>query len=278
MKTTADRIRVQNQNFVESFLRRKRLITFTELFVFLLIGIVLCLTSCAPILYTTVGQNVALFHQQGEVSLSVAHAETNYASGTGVQFAAAVNSRTLLMSSYYSLNNVAGSGSGSYFEFGAGKFKYNATTKLCTEIVLGTGFGSIRNTISNSGNSSNYFVNANYLKPFIQPSFGFSGKIFDIVFTPRIAIVTYTSRSDNATNPQIRTSLDNYFSEKHSTLVFEPGVTLRAGFKNVKFQLQYNHTSFNYVSSDNFNPVDKEFISAGIHILISDRWLKLQKR
>ncbi len=228
MKTT-ESTRIQNQNFVDSFLKRKGPITFTELFIFILIGLALCMTSCSPILYTTVGQNVALFHQKGEVSLGVSSAATNLASGSSVQFAAAVDSGIEIMSSYYSLSN--GSSSGDYFEFGAGKFKYNPNTKFCGEMIFGMGLGSIKNSISNSSNSSYYIVNANYLKPFIQPSFGLSGKIGDIAFTPRVAFVTYTSKSDNVINPSLRNNLDHYFSEKQSTLVFEPGITLRVGIK-----------------------------------------------
>ncbi len=205
------------------------MITFTELFIFTLVGIALCLTSCSPVLYTTVGQNVALFHQKGEAAFSANHAETNYASGASVQVAAAVDSSVEVMSSYYSLSS--GTSSGNYFELGAGKFKYNPTSKFCGEVIFGMGFGSIKNSINNSGNSSNFIVNANYFKPFIQPSFGFSTKIIDLAFTPRIAFVTYTSKSDNTTDPSMRNDLDVYFSAKQNTVVFEPGLTLRAGFK-----------------------------------------------
>src|SRR5260221_4708466 len=121
-----------------------------------------------------------------------------------------------------------------------------------------------------SNTNSNY-VNANYFKPFIQPSIGFSTKIIDIALTPRIGYVTYTSKSDNVTDPQMRSDLDTYYSAKKNTLVFEPGVTVRVGFKNVKLQGQYNNTSFNYTSSTNFNPIDKNFFFLGLSILITDR-------
>jgi hypothetical protein len=48
MKTT-DSIRIQNQNFVDAFLKRKGLITFAEMFIFILIGVVLSMTSCCPV-------------------------------------------------------------------------------------------------------------------------------------------------------------------------------------------------------------------------------------
>jgi|GEM_PF-1144332 len=270
---TSESLRVQNQNFVDAFLRRKGPITFTELFIFILIGLSLCLTSCSPVLYTTVGQNVALFHQKGEVALSISQAETKYAAGVGAQVAAAVDSSILIMSSYYSLNNIGGSGGGSYFEFGVGKFRYSTLTKFCAELILGTGLGSIKNV----DNTNNTFANVSYFKPFIQPSFGFTTKIIDIALTPRIGYVTYTSTSDNVTDPQMRTDLDAYYSTKKNTLVLEPGVTIRVGYKNIKFQAQYNHTSFNYSSANNFDPVDKDFVSLGLHILVSNRWLKPRK-
>lgn len=229
-----------------------------------------CLTSCSPVLYTTIGQNVPMLQKKGEIAVSGGAGYTNHAAGINAQFAAAVTDKIVVMSSYYSLQADAASGGGNYFELGAGKYSYKPDTRFCSEFLFGMGFGSINNTGENQT-----FVNVNYIKPFIQPSFGFTSEFADIAFTPRIALVSFTSHSDFVTDAQLRTNLDGFYSSK-SALAFEPGITIRLGYKYVKLQGQYNYTTFSY-NGNNFNPVDKDFFSVGLYFVVTDRWLSLKQ-
>src|SRR5436190_23999941 len=75
-----------------------------------------CISSCAPVLYTSVGQNVPLFKEKGEVAISGGASNTensgndylyDYSSADGVnlQAAVAIKDNFAVMSSFYSLKN-----------------------------------------------------------------------------------------------------------------------------------------------------------------------------
>src|SRR5688572_22818447 len=152
-------------------------------------------SSCSPVLYTTVGQNVPLFKQKGEVAFSGGSAATSHeddvssAEGFNIQAAAAIDSSLSIMCSLYSLKNMDADndwiGKGNYFELGIGKFKQSSKSKLIGEVFCGVGFGEIKNS-STFGDISEH-----YIKPFIQPSGGFSSKIVDVAITTRVAMVFF---------------------------------------------------------------------------------------
>src|SRR5688572_28965092 len=97
--------------------------TVLQLLTVMLIGI----TSCSPVLYSTVGQNVPLFKEKGEVSMGAGFASANNGSGVSVQLAGAVSNRVALFGSFYSLSednadDHGWSGDGAYGEFAVGTF------------------------------------------------------------------------------------------------------------------------------------------------------------
>ncbi len=117
-------------------------------------------------------------------------------------------------------------------------------------------------------------LDLNYVKPFIQPSIGFTGKWLDIAFTPRIAHVTYTKALIGINDPQMRANAERFFKEKKNTLVFEPGVTFRIGYRGLRAQAQFNVSSFSAEGNPNGpDPnIGNEFMSLGLHYLVSRRF------
>lgn len=238
------------------------------------VAIALGVSSCSPVLYSTTGQNVPLFRSKGEVMMNAGYftiQDNDLSSyydpenGFNAQFAAAVDSSVAIMSSVYTLKTGSDSDwkiKGSYFEAGVGVFKHNEVSKLTGELFAGIGLGSMKNSYDLEN------VDANYLKFFIQPSGGFSSKVLDMAFTPRMGLVTYTKHDSNVEDPQV----DDYFSEKKTTFVFEPGITIRMGYKNIKLQYQFNYTTFHYKGTDEFDPVSNAAGSFNVFVLISDRW------
>jgi hypothetical protein len=207
---------------------------------------------------------VPLFTEKGQVSAHVGFAQSNntdeFGEGDGftIQAATSISGEWAILGGYYSLSGEEPDywkGRGTYFEFGAGKFKYYEEKKLITELFVGFGRGSI----SNEGPDMQ-FVDANFFKLFIQPSLGIKGKNLEAAFTPRIAYVNYT-KSDLRIIDSNQESELNDFLDSHR-LVFEPGVTLRGGAEKVKIQLQYSFSTFNYKSNydgETYYPVNKEF-------------------
>ncbi|HEX5171455.1 MAG TPA: hypothetical protein VFW11_19895 [Cyclobacteriaceae bacterium] len=233
----------------------------------------LTIVSCTPVLYSSVGQNVPLFHEKGEVAFSGSYCEIWDAKGFSMQFATAVSSKLAVTSSFYSMNNSSYAsedtwkGNGSYFEVGAGKYHYSSEKKWTYELIGGLGYGSMRNSYASQA------VNANYVKPFFQPSFGISGGIIEVALTPRIGLVNYVSHSNTMTDAYDAETVENYFDSKKTTLVFEPGATVRVGYRNVKLQAQYVYSTFDS-EDDSIDPINPEFISIGLHILITNRFKK----
>ena len=239
--------------------------------------IFLTLSSCSPVLYSSVGQNVPLFHEKGEVTLSGGYCETWDTNGFNAQFAVAIDSNLALISSLYAMSSIdygfeadddVWQGNGTYFEIGVGKFGHSSQSKLSYELFAGVGYGSMNNKANLSS------VEAKYLKPFIQPSIGISGGIVEFALTPRIGFVSYISNSNSMPTITDGERVDNFFNEKKNTLVFEPGATFRIGYRNVKIQAQYSYSTFKYESPDeeSISPVNPEYISVGLHILFTNRF------
>lgn len=246
-----------------------------------LASVAVAISSCSPVLYSNVGQNVPLFHKKGEGALSIGFMMVSgdgYAAnpfnivednpGLSMQFALAVDSSVAIFSSLNSLKaNSDWNVKGSYFEAGGGLFKHNSKTHLIGELFAGIGYGVIKN----SSDVDTEVINAKFIKYFIQPSGGFSTKAFDMAFTPRIGVVDYIYHSETD-SPLI----NEFFKEKKTSLVFEPGVTMRFGYKNIKIQYQMNYSTFSYkpngYDEDEFDPVMDMYGSLSLFILISNRW------
>jgi hypothetical protein len=134
------------------------------------------------------------------------------------------------------------------------------------EIFLGLGYGAIQN------NNNGSHIETKFLKPFIQPSGGLTTKYFDILFTPRIAMVSLISNSTRALTPSDTQEANQFFNDKKHTVVIEPGVTMRIGYKNVKLQFQYNYSSFK--ESLTIDPVNNRYGSLGLYILVPKQQVK----
>src|SRR5690606_38616650 len=115
------------------------------------------------------------------------------------------------------------------------------------------------------------FINVKFFKPFIQPSFGFSSRYFDIALTPRVAYLAYTSK-DDFKFVQDGDQLDpiQYFNKNDKQFLFEPGITIRGGIPVVKLELQYSHSTLGEPLSD-YTVVNSDFFSLGLRFLISER-------
>lgn len=242
------------------------------------------LVSCSPLMYTSIGQNVPLFKEKGEVMLNAGYSSTlghdrglgvfgsDISEGVHFQAAVAVSNHISISSSFYSLKESGSEveGSGNYIEVGIGQYKHWDKTNFIAEIFTGIGLGSIRNKIGTES------VDINYTKPYIQPSIGYSNPYFSAAFTPRIALVTFTNHMNTLTDQGYHLLVENFFDTAGDKLVLEPGFTIRAGLKRVKFQYQWCYTSFSYSATnpntgDEINPIDKFYNSFGLSFLITKK-------
>lgn len=106
----------------------------------------------------------------------------------------------------------------SYGEIGTGYYtRLNKFARM--EVLFGLGTGS-------AGFND---VRDRYRRAFIQPSIGFSGPWVDAGLTTRFAYVNYYQHKENNTTSPL--SQNGFF--------FEPAITARAGYEQVKFQGQF---------------------------------------
>jgi hypothetical protein len=238
------------------------------------------LGSCSPVPYAVIGHNTPLLQEKDEVNISASLATGTDASGLGIQTAWAIDSSVALMSSFYSMKSASSwddpsdwKGNGRYFELGIGTFgKGKRNPRFVREAFFGTGFARIRNHYNDDK------LDVNYMNIFIQGSLGFSNHWIDIALTPRIAYMHYTHKSYTFADAENRSLADDYFENNNSKLLFEPGITVRAGYKNVRLNLNYVTTTFDIRGGDIYNTdelqVNTEFFSIGLNYLFTKRFEK----
>lgn len=245
--------------------------------------------SCSPVLYSTVGQNVPMFTQAGEVAVSAGYAnssntgadEETTGEGMYLQGATSINESWAVMGSYYHIKNNNTQGwplgassdfntKGDYLEGGFGKYGLLKNQSFAYEVFAGLGYGQITNK------GQTYSADVGMLKPFVQPSIGYISKYVDLILTPRIGFNTYISHESSD-----QMGMDAFLNQNNNKFLFEPGVTVRGGYKNVKIQVQYNYSTFKGTTVYTFdgqtasaNTSNQQFISIGIYALLSDRYVK----
>lgn len=233
--------------------------------------------ACGPVLYSNVGQNVPLLQEKGEFSGQVSYSSSDgawVANGVGLQGAYAISDKVGVISSFYSMKGAEDQGDewegkGSYFELGVGLFGGNPDKKISYEGYAGVGTASIKNTsMVNSGSK----LHVNYIKPFIQPSIGFTTRYFDMVLTPRISYLNITSGDDlQPVLDGMPINSGEFLDEINHKVMFEPGILIRGGFPQAKLEIQYNFSTLKEPSED-YYLLNNEFVSIGLRFLISGRF------
>lgn len=218
-----------------------------------LLALSLFTASCSRYYYKPTGVNVPLLTKQGDVHLDVngSFSSESYNNGNsystniiGVEASGSPINYLGLMANYYSYNfstaipdpasgnvnaraTLADFGVGGYYAAGGGKIK------MVVDLYGGWGLGNIRSDI-----------NADVTRMFMQPGIGMRSPWFDVAFTPRIVSVGYHNFSSNGrsnTYLEQQGLIDyagNRFDNRRYTF-FEPTITMRAGYKFAKMQLQY---------------------------------------
>jgi hypothetical protein len=110
----------------------------------------------------------------------------------------------------------------------------------------------------------------NYYRFFIQPAIGFTTRGFDIIGSFRLANLNFTkvSASRDASSGYESFELEN-IKDNPSSFLFEPGITIRAGWKYVKVQAQYVH-SVNLTNPE--LPYDPDGVTIGIYFTFANRY------
>jgi hypothetical protein len=232
---------------------------------------VLISSSCSAVLYSPTTQNVPLFKEKGEVNIGAGIIGTPDENGFDIKTAVAVDSSLAVAFSYNSFKGGSKSSTdrwdsrAKYLEAAIGKFGSAKQGPWVYEAFLGLGYASIKHEKSSQSlRGPKDEIRTKFIKPYIQPSFGIRSKFIDFAVTPRIAMVSYLSDRVNIADKEQAASANEFFDNKKTSIVFEPGATLRLGVRNFKLQFQYVYTSFSYNSSSSLTYYD-HIVSVGIN-------------
>lgn len=229
---------------------------------------------------------VTAFKEKNEVRLSGSVATGKENNGSTVQGAYSITDNVGITANWFKYQASSGRGGNwkaQYYDIGIGYFK-DFEKKGLFEIYGGFGlleqtheYYYIKTDSVNIGwlgymvsqtlvpvGSATYRAN----KIFVQPSYGFSFDAIDIIVSAKLSYLNFTSVDNNVTPGNYRYDEAQSFAYGKSYLFIEPAITFRAGWKYVKFQLQYAYNGYPGIKCSPYT------VSTGIQLSFAKRYLK----
>jgi hypothetical protein len=229
--------------------------------------IAILLGSCSHSYYIPPTTNVPLLKEKNELRATITAGGGSDIATTDFQAAYSITNHFAVMSNFMrasgSDDNENSSGTGNCFEIGAGYFTPIESSGLF-EVYSGIGWSSQEHQYNSGGTSD-----LSFRKIFFQPSIGLTFNFFDIALTSGFSTVNFFD-----VNYQLLPTDSNFESvseiaEKNLSLLFEPAITFRIGWKYIKFQTQLG-LSHNLSHPElRFEPLK---ISVGFTFAISERF------
>jgi hypothetical protein len=240
------------KNIKQIYLNAKNI----QVVIFIVINIII--SSCTHVYYIPKALNVPLFREKNEFRGSVSYGFDEEFSSTDVQAAYAVTDNFAVMTNYMFSNGghfyEKNKAKLNYFDGAAGYFK-TIDNLWVFEIYGGFGAGSQHHEyytyhLFSTGNYTfDGTSDLSFTKSFLQPSFGITLNMLDVGLSSCFSILNF-NKLDNAI------SINSiYYGDLHSisqdiqSFLFEPALTVRAGWKYIKLQVQYIY-SFNLTNPD----------------------------
>ena len=187
--------------------------------------------------------------------------------GADLQGAYAVTNRLGLIANVYLAGatdvETGDEGRGRLFEGGVGYYR-SVSERFVFETYGGAGFGSVTHLHGKDPGKAS--VDAQ--RVFLQPAIGFTSNWFDAALSLRLCGLHYSSIAERLTDGR---DLDaaQALEDARSSFLAEPSLTVRAGWKYFKLQLQLGlsknltHPEFPQVES---------YVSIGGHVAMKNRY------
>ncbi|MBP6236010.1 MAG: hypothetical protein KA270_09295 [Saprospiraceae bacterium] len=241
-----------------------------KLIIFIL-GLLILSLGCSPIYYSPNAQNVPLISAKGEKNISVnagssnANNLFNSVSVLDLQGSYGITNRLAIQlnAGFFNVskNERGGGGNGKLFETAIGYY-VPVNEHFLFETYALFGFGNFNNIVSGpASNTINENISGSLMRYGIQPDFGYKSKDISVAVSTRLLKLNYFDISGNLTY-EGENQVD-YLTQNSSYLLFEPALTLRAGWQAFKIQLQlgnsYNLTNVSFRQG-------KTFFIAGFHL------------
>jgi len=235
------------------------------------------LTSCTHYYYVQNAHNVPLFREEGEYRLSASSGGGDESNCTEIQTAYSVNNHMALMANFMTAKD----GDNIQYSWAKGKY-YDGAVGYYSPLggngvfeVYG-GVGTCNQHHQYGGDIPDGTSDLTFTKYFVQPSIGLTFKGFDIALSARISKLYYNKIVANPIptnyyNPNIDPEFKELdtIAQNRSSLLFEPAITIRGGWKYVKVQMQFAKT--NDLTFSNLHYEQYHF-TLGLYIAIAQRY------
>jgi hypothetical protein len=208
--------------------------------------VLLAMPGCTRYYYMPGSHNVPLMKEAHDVHFSAGAGTGEETQTTELQASYAVTDHVALMGSFMSAEGEEGQnvGFGKYGDFGVGFFS-RLREDAVFEMYAGAGNSSqhhsnrvnVFNPVTQREEQREMTADLKFYKTFVQANFGVSYSSFDFGISGRVAQLNFYSVQYDRTLGPGDLNLDRLAVSPHA-LLFEPAVTLRAGWKYVKLQAQ----------------------------------------
>jgi hypothetical protein len=221
-------------------------------------------TSCLHHYYAPNSNNVPLFKEKNEGRIQLQYSGGNEYSGFEFQSAYAVGRHVGLQLNFFTASGndeeagvKYGSGNGTYIEGAAGYFAPSSNNLWVFETYAGIGTGTVTNKYLSSESSK-----VGVTKFFLQPSYGFSTKNFEIAVSSKFSLANLKVKNSTVTennNPSDFPDIE-FLQNNKSFFFWEPGIMMRGGFKYFKLMAQFTYSAPN----DQKLNIDNANLSVGV--------------
>ncbi len=149
---------------------------------------------------------------------------------------------------------------------GGGYFRANKSGFIF-ESYGGVGFGNARTGSATLLGSFGWHNDANFMKYYVQPSFGYKTNVLELAISWRLAALDFTSISGSGLSNANAEELAaiQMIQSNPASFLSEPAVTARLGFKVFKIQAQWGWSS--NLSHPNY-PQAHEYLNLGLFFSI----------
>ncbi len=212
---------------------------------FYFISIIVCLMqfACSPIYYGPSAHNVPIFREKNDLRLSAAFNGNQVNAQGAYAITNHLAAQANIFSGGYSYEFDDASGNGHLLEAGFGYF--NAFSKhLVFECYGLAAAGKMENHFPKADDYFDAYVgdiSAQVSRYAIQPSISYTTPYFEAALSPRFSSLNYSNINGNLKSYD--SDEVKYLKDHHSSILFEPALTIRGGFKNIKLQLQVSQST-----------------------------------
>jgi hypothetical protein len=241
--------------------------------IFYLLLLPIFLVSCSTYYYAPNSHNVPLFKEKNEVRADIKGTIGDDFNGFEAQAAYSITDNVAVMGNYIMGKGGTSSdlngrwGRGHLVEGGAGYYK-EIVKDLVFESYGGVGFGRVKNHHYEGGYAGS--STHNLFRVFLQPQIGYASNVFDAAFSTRFGLLRFNqSQNSNSAyyTPSVMSQL-SYINANPNSIMAEPAITMRLGWKYVKLQLQAT-ASYNLSNSIPMVPLT---VSGGVHVSLAPRF------